>query len=214
MAIFTGDYKNNLDFEYGTFFPFYDKLKDLEKNDHRLNEREKIDKAIYNATDFFAKFTAEKNRLRQQEVRITDVLTESNTLIKKVSDPDDSVLQGIIEQDQNARKLVLFGERLGGYCAMSKLSSSQIRNAYGQVKKLELIVSNKVETEDMDALSQRKLMLIIPRLAYAARKGGAMVELSHVLIRSIKYVVKVGDFMRFSQFFEAILAYHKAYGGQ
>jgi len=42
-----------------------------------------------------------------------------------------------------------------------------------------------------------------------------MFTLSEILGNAIQNSVKtVGDFPRFSQFFEAILAYHKAYGGK
>lgn len=212
MAIFTQDYRYDLDFEYGKFHPFYEELKHLEK-DNKINDRQKIDRAVLKANDLFKIFNVEKDNLKESGVKFKEVLNECDNLVKKISVPDDSTLQGIIKKDESAKWLVLFGERLGGYCAMSKVSSSQIRNAYGQVKKLELIVSIRPETEELDALSQRKLMLMIPRLAYAAKRQGAMNELSNVLTRAIKNTKTVGDFMRFSQFFEAILAYHKAFGG-
>jgi CRISPR-associated protein Csm2 len=207
---FTGDYKNKMDFEYGEFHPFYSELERFKKDTDRV----KIERSIATASVFFNKFVTEKNKLIEPGVKVSDVLLECENLIKTISVPDDDILEKIIKQDGSARWLVLFGERLGGHCAISGVSSSQIRNIYGQVKKLELLVAIKPETELLDALSQRKLILLIPRLAYAAKRQEAITELSNVLSRSIKKIITVGDFMRFSQYFEAILAYHKAFGGK
>lgn len=213
MVIFTGDYKNNLDFEFGKLHSFYEKLK---YPDHTARtDEQKMTQAIHHAPDFFEQFPQEKNNLQRAGNNIKSVLHEINDLFKKLAAPDNEVLERFIKQDQAARFLVLFGERLGGYCAMTKVSSSQMRNAYGQVKKLELILANKADEDELDALSLRNLLLLIPRLAYAAkREGGAMHELSDVLSKAIKQVKILGDFRRFAQFFEAILAYHKVYGGK
>ncbi|POZ50606.1 type III-A CRISPR-associated protein Csm2 [Methylovulum psychrotolerans] len=210
---FTGDYKNKMDFEYGEFHPFFSELKQFKKNTE-LPDKAKIERSIATASVFFNQFVTEKNNLTERGVKVSDVLLECENLIKTISVPDNDILENIIKQDGSARWLVLFGERLGGHCAISGVSSSQIRNIYGQVKKLELLVAIKPETELLDALSQRKLILLIPRLAYAAKRQEAITELSNVLSRSIKKIITVGDFMRFSQYFEAILAYHKAFGGK
>jgi len=85
------------------------------------------------------------------------------------------------------------------------LTTSQIRNAYGIVKKME-----------MGDFNEHEFTLLKPKLAYAAaraRKDGAE-QLKVVLTWAID---EVGSdetkFARFVDFFEAILAYHKAAGG-
>ena len=86
-----------------------------------------------------------------------------------------------------------------------KLSTSQIRNIYGAVKKMQM----------KGGLDPHKLLMLKPKLAYAAKRHGKGVNmLKEILTRAIDMV---GDdptnFNRFVDFFEAVLAYHKAYGG-
>jgi len=91
------------------------------------------------------------------------------------------------------------------------LSTSQIRNVYGEVKRMQ-----------MKGFSENDLLLLKPRLAYSAKraKNRAATELKDVLSAGIDAVVeaetveeKQKRFENFANFFEAILAYHKAYGG-
>ena len=99
-----------------------------------------------------------------------------------------------------------------------KLSTSQIRNIYGAVKKMQM----------KGGLDTHKLLMLKPKLAYAAKRHGRGVEtLKDVLTQAIDLVEKKQidlseeeqakkkqeKFNRFVDFFEAILAYHKAYGG-
>ncbi len=101
-----------------------------------------------------------------------------------------------------------FGERLGKALEKQKLSTSQIRNIFGDVKKMEMREYNESE-----------FLLLKPKLAYAAKRGrkGAE-ELKDVLIAGIDEVTndngdKTKKFANFCKFFEAILAYHRASGG-
>ena len=90
------------------------------------------------------------------------------------------------------------------------VSTSQIRNAYGTVKKLEM--------QEFTEKSYRELLLLKPKLAYArgrteAKKKDTFKKLEDALSAAIDAVdVKQPEtFKRFCNFFEAILAYHKAY---
>ena len=87
-----------------------------------------------------------------------------------------------------------------------KLSTSQIRNIYGAVKKIQMKGGE---------LDTHKLLMLKPKLAYAAKRhGGGVDTLKDVLTQAIDLVAKDKEnFTRFVDFFEAILAYHKAYGG-
>jgi len=73
--------------------------------------------------------------------------------------------------------------------------------------------------------AQREFALLQPRLAYQAKRerGGAVQALSDELTPAIKLVLKAKAdkpdifyqrFRNFVDFFEAILAYHRAFGGQ
>ena len=100
--------------------------------------------------------------------------------------------------------LVKEAEQRGQQLARN-LTTSQIRNIYGAVKKMQM----------KGGLDPHKLLMLKPKLAYAARRhGGGVDTLKDILTQAIDLV---GDdskkFNRFVDFFEAILAYHRAYGG-
>jgi len=64
--------------------------------------------------------------------------------------------------------------------------------------------------------AKRRLILLKPKMAYRARRerGKAVSDLVDVLRPALDLVKgNDGNFQRFVEFFEAILAYHKAYGG-
>lgn len=101
--------------------------------------------------------------------------------------------------------LVKKAGQLGQQLVQERLTTSQIRNIYGAVKKMQM----------KGELDTHKLLMLKPKLAYAAKRHGGGVEtLKDVLTQAIDLV---GDdskkFNRFVDFFEAILAYHKFYGG-
>lgn len=96
---------------------------------------------------------------------------------------------------------------LGG---REKVTTSQIRNIYGTVKMLE----GKGPSDDV----LFKLILLKPKLAYAAGRHDkipGMQVLRKVLSDCIDLVYEKKErFKNFCNFFEAILAYHKAEGGK
>lgn len=107
---------------------------------------------------------------------------------------------------QGGKPLVEAAEGLGPRLKQGNLSTSQIRNVYGFVKQLEL-----------RGFDPAQLMLLKPKLAYAAARAeneGAR-ELRDVLSWAIDEVNEDPEkFRRFVDFFEAVLAYHKAAGGR
>ncbi len=113
-----------------------------------------------------------------------------------------------IISDGDYETLVQYAEDLGRRLAKT-LTTSQIRNVFGAVKQLQA------------RYDARKLRMLKPKLAYmAARaKGGANV-LREALSTAIDEVLAGGQaqekerFQRLVDFFEATLAYHKAYGGR
>jgi CRISPR-associated protein Csm2 len=107
---------------------------------------------------------------------------------------------------QGGKTLVQMAEGLGPRLQQGRLTTSQIRNIYGMVKQME-----------MRGFNPDEFVLLKPKLAYAAARAntdGAR-ELKNVLTWAID---EVGSdetkFARFVDFFEAILAYHKAAGGR
>lgn len=102
--------------------------------------------------------------------------------------------------------LVAVAEALGPHLHRGRLTTSQIRNVYGMVKKME-----------MQGFDPHEFALLKPKLAYAAKRARARGadDLKTVLSWAIDEVgTDSAKFARFVDFFEAILAYHVAAGGK
>lgn len=125
----------------------------------------------------------------------------------------DTMYQDLPEiLDGNKEKLVQRADEIGNYLGR-QLSTSQIRNVFYEVKSMS---SSDVE----------QLHLLRPKLAYLAgrhghRRGnkltGGIVTLQQIMDEAVKIVLQENTaerFKNFQSFFEAILAYHKYYGGK
>jgi len=97
--------------------------------------------------------------------------------------------------------MVKIAKDLGYQLKKDGLTTSQIRNIFGSVKKME-----------MKGFQEKEFLLLKPKLAYAASRPGAKKgtkELRKVLTIAIDAVGSDGKkFENFCNFFEAILAYH------
>ncbi|MFQ6614346.1 MAG: type III-A CRISPR-associated protein Csm2 [Fidelibacterota bacterium] len=111
------------------------------------------------------------------------------------------------------RDAIGFAEWFGRELAYDHFTNSQIRNIYGEVKR-----------QQMSGYNEAKLLLLKPKLAYAAKRQSgrnseqAAERLKTLLAGGIDAVVSSPDpaasFENFADFFEAILAYHKANEGK
>lgn len=133
-----------------------------------------------------------------------------------------------IVQVGNGDSIVHHGLNLGNWLAIH-LSTSQIRNFFTTVRQIEaawpvpptidddvkLSEEERAEIAKSIQYSARQLVLLKPKLAYQAsreqRGGTGMAALRDLLTDAIDLV---GDnreyFQNFTEFFEAILAYHAA----
>lgn len=124
----------------------------------------------------------------------------------QVALPNNQAIQQALSGDVNL--LVNLAENLGATLQKRGLTTSQIRNVYGMVKKMEMQGYER---------SKADLILLKPKLAYAAARPQAKQgtkDLKTVLTMAIDAVKDEGSFERFVSFFEAILAYHRAAGGK
>ena len=123
-----------------------------------------------------------------------------------------------IVQKGDAKVTVEQGELLGQRLAR-QLSTNQIRNIFGTVRRIEMNWPENANTDAQRARvsrAQRELILLKPKMAYQAKRerGQGVKELTDVLGEAIDLVENDhGQFHHFVDFFECILAYHKAYGG-
>lgn len=110
----------------------------------------------------------------------------------------------------------------GGFVKeVTSVSTSQIRNIYGSSKRIEMSLDEKNAPE-----MYNKLILLKPKMAYAngrfnkpLGRGQYKIPGFKTLVDCLSYAIdKIeGDYQRmknFFNFFEAILAYHKAEGGK
>jgi CRISPR-associated protein Csm2 len=127
------------------------------------------------------------------------------------------------------KECVDFTEKLGkylcdinekGFSGPSALTTSQIRNFFGEVKRIQL---NGIEKGN----NRSAFLLIRPKLAYAEARAKMRNSRSRISVFK-EYVQKAHAevkteasdielkvmFQNFVDFLEAILAYHKAYGGR
>lgn len=104
------------------------------------------------------------------------------------------------------------------YPGRSAVTISQIRNIFGEVKRIEV----KLDREGTNWNDLRPgFRMLKPKIAYAAarviakRKSSKMNEFKDLLERAHSEVNENHEtFLRFSQLLEGIIAYHKVYGGR
>ncbi|WP_051328219.1 type III-A CRISPR-associated protein Csm2 [Desulfatirhabdium butyrativorans] len=127
--------------------------------------------------------------------------------------PTDQDLKAMLD-GKNPKGMVDWAERIAKKTLEDRynpLTTSQIRNIYGTVKKLEMTGNPE------DVLP--KLILLKPKLAYVVGRNSKVEGLKilrDVLGSAIDLVAESIEprFQNFCRFFEAILAYHKAEGGK
>lgn len=133
------------------------------------------------------------------------------------NDPKADARKIIVDGDVNA--LVDAAASTGSALAR-QLTTSQIRNVFGEVRRIQMRWRSTDPTGE-DTGSFRNIVLIQPKLAYQARRerGQGVEQLRQVLdpcldeLRKAPKNERYKYFERFADFFEAILAYHKAAGG-
>jgi CRISPR-associated protein Csm2 len=132
---------------------------------------------------------------------------------------DKSTIEKIITDPLSAKLLVETADSLGQELKNMYLATNQIRSLFGEVRQIE---AEWGMGSDGRARALRRFILMKPKMAYRARRerGQAVQTLVSVLDPALNAVIQETDpgkqdehFGRFVDFFEAILAYHKAYGG-
>lgn len=136
--------------------------------------------------------------------------------------PSKEVIRSIISEGK-APLLVEWAERIGESLAR-QVTSNQLRNVFGTVRQIQMAWDSN------PTRAYRDVVLLKPKLGYFAKRerGRGMADLERVLVPAIDEIVKTEQefrdeqeranakkerFNRFAEFFEAIVAYHKKYGG-
>ncbi|AFC22957.1 type III-A CRISPR-associated protein Csm2 [Saprospira grandis] len=138
---------------------------------------------------------------------------------------------------------IKYAEQLGAALVEHEMTTSQIRNVYSEVKRIQATIKGvslresiakekkgKVEQEKIDK-AYRSFLLLRPKVAYAAHreigKWKGLRLFREAFEEMHKAVVEHGEhngvldtkkfkeaFWRFCDLFEAVLAFHKASGGR
>ena len=114
------------------------------------------------------------------------------------------------------KEAIAYAEEFGRSLATGKksevLSTSQIRNVFGEVQRMR-----------MKGFNEPAFLLLKPRLVYSTMRNGTdgSRDFKDVFEPAIDAVIepdfedeKQQRFERFADFFEAVLAYHRAFGGK
>ena len=141
---------------------------------------------------------------------------------------DVTAVRKVIAKDE-PKDLVKLTNDYGKLLAEARLATSQIRSIFGSVRQME----SRWYDDKQRNQGIRDLLMLKPKLAYqevrhkpqrredpnAVGMLRAMLEpaIDAVIEPGTDHTVEDGDnqkrFRRFMEYFEALLAYHKAYGG-
>lgn len=111
------------------------------------------------------------------------------------------ILQGI------DKDCIEFTKKFGQFLRVKGLSSSQIRNVYGELKRIQMKGFNKEQTA---------FLLLRPKMAYADKRheNDGLKALKEIFDKAYLEVNDSDHFNNLMNFMEATLAYHKSFGGK
>ncbi len=141
------------------------------------------------------------SRDNQPQPRSEEITT---TIIKEI----DTLTNGF--SNYSIRKLVEHAEKFGFYLQQNQLKTNQVRKFLDAVNRIK---ADLPEDEDFSKI-ETDVVLLKPKLAYAAARQSSVQALSKVMSAAIDKVYSISDFQRLVQFLESTIAYHKAAGGR
>jgi len=148
-----------------------------------------------------------------REPRQSTAQTNNNQTLDIV-DEIVKTIEGLKDEDglktYPIRDLVKHAEELGPYLRQQRLETNQIRKFLDAINRLK---ADLAEKEDFSKV-ETEVVLLKPKLAYAAARQKAAKPLSKVMSAAIDKVHSREDFERLVQLIESIIAYHKAEGGK
>lgn len=143
--------------------------------------------------------------MTQRPFSSRDPNEDSSQKITKFINSDD--LKSLKEYP--IRKLVQHAEVFGPELKRQRLETNQIRKFLDAINQLKA----KLVGDDFSAI-ETEVVLLKPKLAYAAARQNAVRPLNNVMSAAIDKVHSKEDFDRLVQLIESIIAYHKAEGGK
>ena len=106
--------------------------------------------------------------------------------------------------------IIGYAEKAGEFMVKKGLTNSKIRSIYGEIKRIQMSSFDKEKSA---------FILLKPKVAYAfgreeRNRNDGLHLFKLIFDRSTQDVSDQKSFHNFCNFMEAILAYHKAYGGK
>jgi CRISPR-associated protein Csm2 len=111
--------------------------------------------------------------------------------------------------DYSVRELVEHADKFGRLLRQQCLETNQIRKFLDAINQLKA----KLVSSSFEAI-EAEVVLLKPKLAYAATRQNAVEPLQRVMSAAIDRTHNEKDFERLVQLIESIIAYHKAAGGK
>jgi len=172
----------------------------------------------------------------QQHPTHRDKQTSAQVSTVQKTDIVQEILQTVNDlqhlKDYSIRDLVKHAEEFGPYLKNQRLETNQIRKFLDAINQLKAkLAQDEGENERIKQLQDEKekeefrkklkfekieadVVLLKPKLAYAAARQNAVKSLSKVMSTAIDKVHSKEDFERLVQLIESIIAYHKAEDGK
>jgi CRISPR-associated protein Csm2 len=145
---------------------------------------------------------------------------EGEQLARELAPPEKLKLIITGETPEAIQTLIEVAEKIGQYLVEKSVTTSQIRNIFGTARMIEQEVKTLEDDKPLPIRVQRNLQMLRPKLAYQYgriqkhNEKEGMGALTGILSEAIALVGSdVRRFRNFMDFFEAILAYHRRYGG-
>ncbi len=133
---------------------------------------------------------------------------QDENIVKLITDKIKTLKEGL--KTYPIRELVEHAEKFGPYLKRQRLETNQIRKFLDAINRLK---AELAETGDFSKI-ETEVVLLKPKLAYAAARQRAAKPLNEVMSVAIDVVRDKEDFERLVQLIESIIAYHKAEGGK
>lgn len=151
----------------------------------------------------------------KQKYRSKDSTDVVDRIIKTINKLESGL------QSYNIRILVKDASELGPFLRNQRypLETNQIRKFLDAINRVKAdligvdLGPGKQSSKSFDDI-EPDIVLLKPKLAYAAARQQAAKPLSSVMSAAIDKVHSLEDFERLVQFIESIIAYHKAAGGR
>lgn len=114
--------------------------------------------------------------------------------------------------------LIIHACYIGGHdLAMNKVTTHQIRRFFTAFKSIQEALKDNSLNQEIDSQNRAKLLMLKPQLANAVGKERnkdtkeSLSNLLEILTLMFKHIKYKKDYDLFMNFFESIVAYHKAY---